>query len=407
MVREMKDSGIEWEKSVPLTWNKCRLKDYYTFEKGKNASVYTKNYNGLHKGIYPVYSGQTENNGIMGQIDTYDYDIQECLFTTTVGAKVMAPKILKGKFSLSQNCLIMRNYTHYKCFNQFIYYLLFPLFDYEKSKIPSYMQPSLRIEDLKTYTFYIPTFTEQQKIASFLDEKTKKIDQEMKRAKSTIKMLDNYKQSVIVKAVTKGLDSNVEMKDSNIEWIEKIPKNWNIIPFKFVITESNSGEVIDKTWWNEGEDLLYTCQKTPMYSNFPNFPKNKRTQKGDLLLTRNATPYVFLPQENTMYSNVVQRIKIQTDYFDVKYVSYAIKKAADACGTANGIGIPSYNMNIWDNLFIPMPSKKEQQEIASFLDKKIKAIDNSIDALKRNLHALEKYKKSLIYEYVTGKKEVS
>ena len=147
----MKDSGVEWIGEIPDNWKKQWLKKLYSFQKGKNAARYTSEYIGLNKGEYPVFSGQTENNGVMGYIDSYEYDLDVCLFTTTVGAKVMTPKILNGKFTLSQNCLIMM--PNHECENRFYFYALGALFDYEKSLIPSYMQPSLRMEDLKRYFF--------------------------------------------------------------------------------------------------------------------------------------------------------------------------------------------------------------------------------------------------------------
>ena len=124
---EMKDSGIEWIGKIPEEWSNIKLKSFYDFEKGKNAQLYTAEYIGKHEGQYPVFSGQTENNGVMGFIDTYDYELNECLFTTTVGAKVMTPKLLKGKFSLSQNCLIMK--PKKECNNHFFFYCLISLFD--------------------------------------------------------------------------------------------------------------------------------------------------------------------------------------------------------------------------------------------------------------------------------------
>ena len=413
MSREMKDSGIEWEKSVPLTWNKCRLKDYYTFEKGKNASVYTKNYNGLHKGIYPVYSGQTENNGIMGQIDTYDYDIQECLFTTTVGAKVMAPKILKGKFSLSQNCLIMRNYTHYKCFNQFIYYLLFPLFDYEKSKIPSYMQPSLRIEDLKTYTFYIPTFTEQQKIASFLDEKTKEIDNTIEKTKETIELYKKYKQAIITEAVTKGLDSNVEMKDSGIEWVGKIPVNWSIRKGKYILNllnrciEENSGVV---TCFRDGQVTLRENRRTEGFTNAVKEIGYQGVKPGDLVV-HGMDGFAGAIGISDSIGKMSPIINVLDSNQNKKYLMYYLRSMAFEnvfLATATGIRERSCDLR-WNklaNLEYLIPPLSEQQKIADFLDKKCIYIDSLIENKNDLLKKTENYKKSLIYEYVTGKKEV-
>ena len=128
-----KDSGIEWIGEIPQDWNLTKLKQHYHFEKGKNAVLYTKEYIGQNKGPFPVYSGQTENEGIMGRVNNFDYNEQLCVFTTTVGAKVMTPRLLSGKFCLSQNCLIMIKIGEIN--EKFLYYQLLSLFDYEKSLI--------------------------------------------------------------------------------------------------------------------------------------------------------------------------------------------------------------------------------------------------------------------------------
>jgi len=196
-----KDSGIDWIGMIPERWHLSFLKNYYCFEKGKNASLYTKEYIGAKTGCYPVYSGQTGNNGNMGFIDSYDYDIDECVFTTTVGAKVMTPKILRGKFSLSQNCLIMKRKSS-NVSNRFVYYWLHPLFNYCKSLIPTYMQPSLRIEDLQTYCMLFPPIDEQQQIADYLDSKCTEIDSIITIKQRKIEELKDYKKSIIYEYVT-------------------------------------------------------------------------------------------------------------------------------------------------------------------------------------------------------------
>lgn len=197
----MKDSGIEWIGEIPEHWEYKKLKQFFEFEKGKDAQKYTKEYIGLHAGEYRVYSGQTENDGIMGYVDTYDYDIEECLFTTTVGAKVMSVKVIEGKFCLSQNCLIMVSNENPGVL-KFIMFVLTALFDYEKKQIPSYMQPSLRISDLKTYSFYLPDILEQQQIASYLDDKCAKIDEYISKKQEVIEKLTAYKKSLIFEVVT-------------------------------------------------------------------------------------------------------------------------------------------------------------------------------------------------------------
>lgn len=202
---KLKDSGIQWIGQIPDTWKIDRLKNYYSFEKGKRAALYTSEYIGEHYGTFPVYSGQTENDGIMGTIDSFDYDVEECLFTTTVGAKVMTPKILHGKFSLSQNCLIMQAFAN-NVVNHYVYYMILKLFEHAKSQIPTYMQPSLRIEDLKKYICVIPPLSEQQAIADYLDNKTAKIDEAIKRIDEQIADLRAYRTALISDVVTGKID---------------------------------------------------------------------------------------------------------------------------------------------------------------------------------------------------------
>lgn len=190
-----------------------------------------------------------------------------------------------------------------------------------------------------------------------------------------------------------------DMRDSGIEWIGDIPVDWNITKVKYVFSDTNAGEVIDKNYWNCGDELLYTCQKTPMKSNFMNFPAWKRTGEKDLLLTRNATPYIFIPQKGSIYSNVVQRIIVKEDY-DLRYLSYSILLGAEAL-TVNGDTIPSYNMEVWKNIFIPIMALKKQHIIADYLDEKCKEIDNIISKTQASIEEYKKLKQSIITRAVT------
>lgn len=198
----MKDSGVPWIGETPETWIFEKLKNFFTFEKGINAQQYTKEYIGAHQGDFPVYSGQTENDGIMGRIDSYDYDIQKCIFTTTVGAKVMSAKLISGKFSLSQNCLIMKPINTSVVVEYFLYVLI-ALFEYEKSLIPTYMQPSLRISDLSKYSFFIPkNLGEQKQIVAYLHAKCAEIDTLITQKQALLDKLAEYKKSLIFECVT-------------------------------------------------------------------------------------------------------------------------------------------------------------------------------------------------------------
>ena len=165
----MKESGIEWMGDIPAHWEIRPLKHLFRFEKGKNAQRLTSKYIQDHPGRYPVYSGQTDNNGIMGLIDTFDYAVDEVLFSTTVGAKVMTPLTLRGEFSLSQNCLIGIPNKSSTC-TDFFYYALHPLFSFHRASIPDHMQPSLRVADIANFPVMFPSLTDQKKIAECLKE---------------------------------------------------------------------------------------------------------------------------------------------------------------------------------------------------------------------------------------------
>lgn len=408
--REMKDSGIEWIGYVPNEWYLEKLKNLYSFEKGKNAALYTQEYIGTHKGEYPVYSGQTENDGIMGNIDTYDYEENECLFTTTVGAKVMTPRVIKGKFSLSQNCLIMKSNNNSSI--KFIYYMLNPLFNYEKSLIPAYMQPSLRVSDLRRYQFYVPNIEEQQQIVNYLDKKVSQIDDIISNQKSLIKKYKAYKQSLITETVTKGLNKNVPMKDSGIEWIGKIPSHWNVKKMKNVVDiimgqSPNSDDIKDNG------NILFMQGNVEFGEKYPN-PSiycdkcNKHSRIGDILMSVRA-PIGALNFADKQYGIGRGLCSIGVkDELSINYLWYYLQKSKkDFNYYSNGSTFDAITITILNNFYIVVPNLKEQQEITDFLDKKCNVIDSVICKKEHLIEKLESYKKSLIYECITGKRAVN
>src|SRR3989344_3081945 len=200
---EMKGRGVERVGKMPKTWEIKKLKTVFRFEKGKRAGLFTKEYVGDPKNIgeYPVYSGQTEDEGVMGRINSYIYDLDDTIFTTTVGAKVMTPMVIGGKFSLSQNCVLFIKQDK-RIDVRYFYYQLFPMFKWEKDSIPSHMQPSLRVSDLNKYSIAFPIYEEQAKIANYIQEKTKFIDGFLKEIERSIFLLNEYKTSLISHVVT-------------------------------------------------------------------------------------------------------------------------------------------------------------------------------------------------------------
>ena len=201
---KLQESGIEWIGKIPQHWELKRLKDVFKFSKGKNASNYNQDFlnDTKNQGEYPVYSGQTENDGLMALINIYEYNIRrKVILVSTVGAKAMEVKILSGKFTLSQNCALIENLkVKENC--DFFYYFLTQLFREERKIIPTIMQPSLRIEDLVKYFLLVPPREEQIAIANYLDEKTQKIDAIVTNIGKQIEILKELRKTLINDVVT-------------------------------------------------------------------------------------------------------------------------------------------------------------------------------------------------------------
>ena len=136
---EYKDSGVEWLGEIPSHWEVMKCSNIFSTTKGENAAQLTKEYCASQESIYPVFSGKTENNGLMGMIDTFEFDYSDngCILSTTVGAKAMTVKYLAGKFSLSQNCMIIFPREIKKYNTKFYFYFFQPLFFFFREKILS------------------------------------------------------------------------------------------------------------------------------------------------------------------------------------------------------------------------------------------------------------------------------
>ena len=404
---KMKDSGIPWIGQIPEKWGKCFLKNSFNFEKGKNASLYTNEYLSDNKGEIPVYSGQTENNGIMGFVKDYDYFSTGCLFVTTVGAKAMTIKILKGKFCLSQNCLIMQEKKNINI--NFWFYALQILFDYEKSVMCGIMQPSLRIEDLKKYAIFLPNKDTQQKIVEILDKNCGQIDELVRIEENEIEKLKEYKTSLITKVVTKGLDPNAKMKDSGIPWIGQIPQDWEVGRLKnFYLNR------IEKY---NGQNLNYfALENIESWSGRFIETENIYDKKESILCYKNdcvfgkLRPYLakafLLPFDMCCSSEfAIFYSKINnTKYLFYCFISFGIIDVINS--STYGTKMPRANIEYILNLQFAIPTVIEQHQIVDYLDKRCEEIDNLIKIKQEKIEKLKEYKKSLIYQYVTGKKEI-
>ena len=189
------------------------MKSLVDFRKGKDAQRITAEFIGANLGPYPVFSGQTENAGLMGSIDSYDFDAPEGVILVTTVGKVGTTRILDGRFSLSQNCALMTPKTD-DVNLRFLRYQLDPLFSYEASRVPmSAGRWSLRIEDLRTYRVYLPGAEEQKSVAAHLDGVTEHIDHTTALISKQVELLAEYRQALISAAVTGQIDVAVSSSE--------------------------------------------------------------------------------------------------------------------------------------------------------------------------------------------------
>ena len=205
----MKDSGVEWIGAMPRDFELDKASRFFKARKGSSAALLSVEYCAAHPGQYPVYSGQTENGGVMAEIDTFEFDFHEkpVLFTTTVGSsKVMSVDLLSGRFSLSQNCMILVPTSEDKLLTRYAFWMLQALFLEKKKELSAHMQLSFRMSDFYGYRLIVPPAETQREVASYLETETKKIEQITSAAISAITLLKERRQALVTQVVTGKLD---------------------------------------------------------------------------------------------------------------------------------------------------------------------------------------------------------
>ena len=274
---------------------------------------------------------------------------------------------------------------------------------------------STKWSNMKRIYIPVPLFAEQVKISSYLDSKCSQIDAIIAREQAVIEKLKEYKLSVITEAVTKGLNPDVPMKDSGVEFIGLIPNDWNVIKFGRCVTiESNlvspidyydypqiSPESIEK---NSSKLLTYKLVKDSGVISW-----NHLFFKGQIIYSKirpMLNKVIIAPFDGLCSADMYP---METDY-NRNFVVYLMlsKYFTSQVGlvTENRVKMPKINQNELSNLIVVLPNETEQREIVSFLDEKVRKIDIVITCKQSLIEKLTEYKKSLIYEVVTGKKEV-
>lgn len=428
MTRTMKNSGVEWIGQIPASWKSGRIKDIlniltdYTAN-GSFADL-AKNVEYLDYESYARLVRLTDLRSFLQNYDavyvdknSYDYLSKSKLFggeilVANVGAYAglfcEMPK-LNINSTLGPNMFLIT--TNQKMLQHFLFYLGNSDIIYKQlsAKMASAAQPKLNKQDIKTTYLLIPPLPEQQAIADYLDDKCAQIDNITTTINEQIDVLKQYKKSVITEAVTKGLDPNVPMKDSGVEWIGQIPEHWEVIRLKYVMDnfDSQRKPIEAQKRSQEGEFLYDYYGASGVIDKINNYIFDKPAlligEDGANLLLRNL-PLIYIATGKYWVNNHahILRPKNNLNFYYAAYLLEALDYTVYITGSAQ----PKLSQEKLNSVKILVPALSEQQAIADYLDDKCAQIDAVIADKQAQLETLAAYKKSLIYEYVTGKKSV-
>lgn len=420
MAREMKDSGVEWIGKIPKEWEVKRLKNILLERKENNNPIKTKNILSLtnDRGVIP-YS-EKGNTGNKSKEDLTGYKLA---YPNDIVLNSM--NVVIGSVGLSKyyGCVSPVYYMLYSKNNRIEYYnYIFQTKVFQtslKGLGNGILDIRMRIpmEKLNNVILTIPPLEEQEKIANYLDKKVSDIDLIIEKTKITIGDYKKYKQSIITETVTKGLNSNVEMKDSGNIYIGKIPKKWQMkkIKYLFLIKKDIAGKI--------GFDILSITQKgikikdttTNEGQMSMDYSKYQLLNVGEFAMNHMdlLTGWVDISKYDGVTSPDYRVFKLidkknnsKNYYLYFMQICYSNKIFYSLGQGVSSLGRWRLQSDKFMNFIIPVPPLEEQNQIAEYLDKKTSEIDTLIAKKEALITELEEYKKSLIYECVTGKKEI-
>jgi len=411
-----KDSGVEWIGEIPSHWDVTRIK--YKFQIGRGRVI--SNEDLVEDAIYPVYSSQTLNNGCLGYIETFDFD-DKLITWTTDGANAGTVFLREGKFNCTNVCGTLKGKSD-DVIPEFDYYFL--QYATQFYKRPDTNGAKIMNNEMAVILSLKLSTEEQTAIANYLDHKTNQIDHLIFKKEQFIKLLEEERVAVINQAVTKGLDPNVSMKDSGIEWLGEIPEHWEVKKLKHITSKVTDGSHFSPPTESEGRFYISVTDITK--SNSINFENSKRISdnsfdelarngckpiKGDILITKDGTigrGVIVEDFDDFVILSSLGLIRLnnkQNPYYILFYLLSGLN-IDQMYSNIRGSGITRLTIKLINDLIVVVPSFEEQIEIENYLKLKTNEIDKIIIKSKQEIELLNEYKTALISEVVTGKVDV-
>ena len=409
--KNLKESGIPWLGKIPKHWEMRRVK--HLFEIGRGRVISQEELD--DSGMYPVYSSQTQDNGVLGYIRTYDFDCEQITWTTD-GVNAGTVFLRRGKHNCTNVCGTLRP----KNKNENIVFLTFAL----QNATPYYKRPDtngakIMNNEMAEILLIYPPLKEQQAIADFLDKKTRQIEEFIDKKQKLITLLEEKKQTLINQCVTQGLDSSTSLKDSGVEWLGKIPTHWEIKKLKYI-----SKVVLGKMLCNEKQEgyshCYYLKSKNLQWLNvdisqvekmwFSEYEKSiYRVKKDDLLVSEGGEV-----GKTCIWNDEIEECYIQNSVHKITmdslnhprfflYVFFVYGKKGVFESIVNRVSIAHLVLEKLINIDFAVPPLEEQKTIVEYLDTQIAKIDLAISKIKSQINLIKEYKTTLISEAVCGR----
>lgn len=426
---EYKDSGVDWLGEVPEGWEILPGLSFILEGKDKNKGMKRNTVLSLSYGNIRI-KGEDELTGLVPEsFETYQL--------VNKGDLIFRPTDLQNdKVSLRSSIsnyegIITSAYLNLrfktKAFPKFYHYL-FRAIDNNKViyGLGSGLRQNISYLDFRRLLFPFPKKAEQTAIAHFLDEKTAKIDQAIAQKEQLIALLKERKQIIIQNAVTKGLDPNVKLKDSGVEWIGEIPEHWEVTKFKNQIRLRHGHQFLDHDFTEEGIDVVKITQlhkdgyldlskATKVSYHLIKKYNGILIKKGDVLMCLTGGTIGKIIRVGEIDRPLLQNYRVghfssaRSEQIDNDYIFYLMSSEmlqAQIYLDLGETGQPNIGMEDMKNMIICVPARDEQKKIVTYLEGQMKKSDNIISQQQTQIEKLKEYKATLIDSAVTGKIKV-
>lgn len=403
-----RDSGIEWLNEIPVHWETRRVKFLFSIGRGRVIAQTEL----LDDGKYPVYSSQTQDNGVLGYIDTYDFDCKQITWTTD-GANAGTVFLREGKHNCTNVCGTLKPKDE-KQNVEFLAYALQVAAQFYKR--PDTNGAKIMNGEMAAIYVTLPPQDEQLAISKYLDHKTKLIDKAISIKEKQIVLLNERRQVLIHNSVTKGLNSKTKMEDSGVEWIGNIPKHWDVKRLKYVfkILKRIAGELghdvlsITQTGIKVKDTLSGEGQLSMDYSKY------QFVNEGDFAMNHMdlLTGWVDISKFNGVISpdyrvfDLIEKNSVKEYMLLLLQLCYKNKVFYAHGQGVSMLGRWRFPAEQFNNFLFPIPPNSEQKEIVEYVKKQSSKTDTIISLKEKEIAKLKEYKTSIISGAVTGKIKV-